>query len=490
MESEKKEKKPINLRALKGGSYSLALCAAVLAVVILVNLLVGSLPSTNTKLDASAVGLLTLSEETKQLAASVTEPVTFYLIAPRGSEDATISEFLARYADLNENIKTETVDPDTNPAFVSQYTTSTLASNSVIAVSALRSYVVKYDSIYYTSYDNLTDEDLYNYYYYGIEPEGTPYFAGELELTTALGYVSSPELPTIYALSGHDEDALSSMMNTYFTADNMLTASLTLLSDTGIPEDCSAILINNPKSDISAFEAERLTAYLNGGGKIMLVTDFRYCTADKMPNLLSVTEAMGMTVSEGIVVETNRNNYNTYQTYLLPTIGTAGPGASLSADHHVILPNAHAIALTGEGDASAAAWIRTTTASYVKKSGADITTYEKEEGDTDGPCAVAAYATLDTSGGSAQLVWFSTPSVVSDQMDYYVNGGNSAVFMAGMNWMCEKKISVSVLAKQLQVEALIVPESSVGLWTTVLTVLIPAAILVVGFVLWFRRTRR
>ena len=31
MTEEKKEKKPLNLRALKGGSYSLVLCAVVLA---------------------------------------------------------------------------------------------------------------------------------------------------------------------------------------------------------------------------------------------------------------------------------------------------------------------------------------------------------------------------------------------------------------------------------------------------------------------------
>ena len=61
MTEEKKEKKPLNLRALKGGSYSLVLCAVVLAAVVLLNLLVGALPSTYTKLDASAVGMLTLS---------------------------------------------------------------------------------------------------------------------------------------------------------------------------------------------------------------------------------------------------------------------------------------------------------------------------------------------------------------------------------------------------------------------------------------------
>ncbi len=482
MTEEKKEKKPLNLRALKGGSYSLVLCAVVLAAVVLLNLLVGALPSTYTKLDASAVGMLTLSEETKQIAAAVGEPVTFYLIAQRGAEDATLTELLARYADLNGKIRVETVDPDTNPAFVSQYTTETLAPNSVIAVSGRRSHVIDNSEIYVTSYENLTEEDMYNYYYYGVMPSGTPYFYGEVQLTSALDYVTAAAIPTIYTLSGHDEDALSDAMRAYFTTDNMLTASLSLLGESGIPADCSAILVNNPKSDLSAYEAERLTAYLAGGGNVILVTDFRYCTAAKMPNLLSVTRTMGMDVEEGIVVETNRSSYNTYPTYLLPTIGSAGPGASLAADLHALLPNAHGIAVSGD----AAAWIRTTTASFIKAAGADIQTYEKEEGDTEGPCAVAAYAEKD--GG--KMVWFATPSVVSDQWDYYVNGGNSTVFMGGVSWMCEKSASVSVIAKQMQVQSLVVPEGSAAMWSLLLTVLVPLAVLVGGFVLWFRRTRR
>ncbi len=482
-----KETKPTGTRALKSGSYSLMMCALALVLVIVINLLVGALPSTFTKLDASSVDMLTLSGESKEIAAKITSPVTLYLIAQRGAEDVTIRSLLERYADLNSNIKVESVDPDTNPAFTSQFTTDTLSPNSVIVDGELRDYVIDYYEIYVTSYDNITEEDLYNYYYYGIEPKGTPYFYGELMLSSALDFVTSEKIPTAYCLSGHSEDALSESMQAYFTTDNIVTAELSLLSEEKIPADCSAIILNNPKADLSEYEAELLTAYLKNGGNLILITDFRYYTNAKMPNLASVAALMGMKSEDGLLVEANRSNYNSYPTYLLPVIGTTGPAQQLeSTSMYTLIPNAHGIVLTGEGGASAASLLKTTTESYVKKAGQDLTTYEKEKGDVDGPFSVAASSTL----GESKMVWFSSPAIIDEQWDYYVNGGNSEVFMASVNWMCEKAVSLSILAKQMQVEALVVPAGAVGLWSTVLTIALPLGILAGGFVIWFRRRRK
>ena len=481
---ENKQKKTFNVRALKNGSYSLMLCAAALAVVILLNLLVGALPSSLTKLDASTVGMLTIGEETKAIVSSVTEPVTMYLIAPRGSEDATIRSLMDRYADLNANVKVETVDPDVHPGFTSQYTSDTLENNSVIVVSGRRSFAVKYSEIYVTSYDNLTEEDLYNYYYYGIQPSGTPYFYGELMLTSAVDYVTADKIPTLYLLSGHGEDALTDAVNAYLTTDNILTEELSLLASDGVPDDCSAILVNNPKTDISAYEAEVLESYLRTGGNVLLVTDFRYYTNEKMPNLAAVAAVMGMKSVDGVTVETNTSNYYRQPTNLLPVISQSVNASGI----YVLLPTAHGIADTGSADGFTA-FLRTTTASYVKTAGANISTYEKEDGDTDGPVNVAASSTLAAGDGESKFAWYASPMILSDEMDYYVNGGNTKLFMASVNWMCEKAVSLSILAKTMQVQSLVVPEAARGVWSTVMTFLLPAAVLGGGFWIWLRRRK-
>ncbi len=481
------EKKPMNTRALKSGSYSLVVCAIALVLVVIVNLVMGALPSTYTKLDTSSMRLFEISDETVGILKGVETPVTMYLIAPRGQEDSTILELMNRYRDLSSQITVKTVDPDTNPAFVTKYTSDTLAANSVIVESELRHYVVSYDSIYVVSYENMTEQDYYNYIYYGIEPQGTPYFYGEMMLSQAVDYVSSQSIPTVYMLTSHNEDALSETMRATFTTNNILTEELGLLGIDTIPVDCSAILINNPKTDISIYEAEMLTEYLKSGGNMILLTDFRYYSAEKMPNLATVTALMGMQSEDGLIVEGNRSNYYSDPTYLLPVLGTAGPATMLnSTNMYVLLPHAHGIVLTNTGDASAASLLKTTTASFVKKAGENLTTYEMEEGDVEGSFSVSAYATL----GESKFVWYSSPHIINDSMDYYVNGGNSTLFMASVNWMCEKAVSVSITAKLLQVQALVVPAGAAGMWATVLTLILPVGVLAAGFVIWFRRRRR
>ena len=73
---------------------------------------------------------------------------------------------------------------------------------SVIAVSGKRSYPVDYNKIYQTEY---SEEDYYNYYYYGQIPTGTPWYYGELQFTTTVDYVTRDDLPVMGLLTGHGE---------------------------------------------------------------------------------------------------------------------------------------------------------------------------------------------------------------------------------------------------------------------------------------------
>ena len=106
-----KSKKPANMlrpknkKLLKKGSYSLAFTVVILAIAVFLNLLIGELPSSATKIDVSENKLYSIGDETKNVASSLTEDVTLYLLAEDGSEDATLNELLTRYADLSSHIK-------------------------------------------------------------------------------------------------------------------------------------------------------------------------------------------------------------------------------------------------------------------------------------------------------------------------------------------------------------------------------------------------
>ena len=90
-------------------------------------------------------------------------------------------------------------------------------------------------------------------------------------------------LPKVYILKGHGEDELSDNITNMIKQDNMEASSLSLLSMNNVPEDAAVVFINNPSSDLGDDETEMLIAYLQKGGRAVLMTD--YIEQGKMTNL-------------------------------------------------------------------------------------------------------------------------------------------------------------------------------------------------------------
>ncbi len=495
MNNEKKTKTSgsRNKKTLKIGSFSVTVTAVVIVIAVLVNLFVNELPGTITKLDTSSLQLYTVGEETEGVLASVDRDVHFYLLAERGTEDSTITGLLERYEALNDHVKVTVIDPATNPTFISQYTEDQLSSNSVIVASDLRHYVLDYYEIYTTQY---SEEDYYNYMYYGVMPTGTKYFSGELAFTTAVDYVTREDLPVLYSLEGHGETALDATYQSYITAENVAMNTLSLLTVDVIPADCSAILINNPTGDINGDELAMLRQYLAEGGSVILVTSYANYSEFAMPNLTALAAELGLEPADGIVFESDRNRYTGYPYSLLPSLGSTGPMALVSeGTQYALMHAAHGILDNGKGAGTVIPMLTTSSGAYVKAvpETGSFNTLEKEDSDLSGQFYLAAAVTGEADGTREEdyrFVWYASPSITSASDDSYISGGNSAVFMGSVGWMAENQISLSILAKQLQVEALTLTAAQSSLWSIIVIFIIPLAVLAAGFVIWIRRRKR
>ena len=268
---------------------------------------------------------------------------------------------------------------------------------------------------------------------------------------------------------------------------------MTLLNIDAIPENCTTILINNPTSDISADECAMLTAYLNEGGNIILLTSATGFSSNLMPNLTALAAHMGLAPVDGIVIETSRNNYMTYPHFLLPNLGSAAaePLSLLSNSQIYVLANA-AHGIIADGTSNVTPLLATTNAAYVKAN-LNAESLEKEDGDYEGMVYIGAAVTGEGSGvrsDTCKFVWFSSPALTDEAADQYVSGGNSSVFMASLNWMSENKINLSIMAKALQVEALTVPAAQAGIWSVVVVFVIPLSFLALGFAVWLGRRKK
>lgn len=286
--SKKKEKKTsfkekikgsFNKKYIKNGSYSMVISAIFIAVIVVINMIVNAVPSKYSEIDVSDQKIFSIGDQTEKFLKKLEKDVTIYQVAASGSEDETIKKLLQKYEDASDHITVEQKDPVVNPKFTSEYTDEQLTSNSLIVECGERSKIVDYNDIYETSID-------YNTYSYN-----TTGFDGEGQITGAISYVTSEDLPILYTLDGHGEKELDSVIREDIEKANMEIKTLNLLTEESVPEDAACLMINSPSSDITGEEKDAILSYLENGGKAMIFSDY---TEEAMDNFDAVLENYGV----------------------------------------------------------------------------------------------------------------------------------------------------------------------------------------------------
>ncbi len=481
----------MNNRRLKSGAFAAAASLIVIAIAVVVNMIVGAIPSEYTKYDTTGLGLYDLTAETEEIIKGVDEKITMYLVARDGMENTVIKEFLNRYASLNSNITIDTVDPEVIPTMTDDtgavHTLSSMTENSVIVVGENRSYEVPYDTIYSTEY---TDEEMMYYYYYGQTPTGTTTFTAEQAITGAIDNVTTENLPKIYMLEGHGEYELGTQLAGYLTTDNYLTESLTLITGEGsVPEDASIVLINAPQSDINSTELETLKGYVDNGGKLILITSYNVNGTD-FTNLDALCSYYAMSKIEGLVMEANTQNYIQSPYYLAPNLSTTDAITSSLTGKYVMMPTAEGIKVadTMPEGVSVSTLLTTSSDAYtVSVAGNEI---NSEDVLYTGECVIGAVATVTKGETEGKFVWYSSFGISDDSADSMVSGGNSALFLSTLGNLCEKKASVSIAGKAMDTEQLVVNAGVSTLWTAIFVLIVPLATIIVGIVIWAIRRKR
>lgn len=469
----------ISKKRLKNGSYSMVVSGVVIAGAVLINLIVGELPSQYTKLDVSEQKLYTITDQTKEILEALDEDVTLYQVVQNGYEDETLQKLLERYQDASSHVKVEVKDPVVSPNFASAYTDEQLSNNSIIVVCKDKSKVVNYSSIYESSMDYST----YSY--------STTGFDGEGQLTSAISYVTSEDLPTLYVIEGHGEIAVDTTISEAIKKENIDIQTLNLLAEGQIPDDADCILLNSPQSDISEQEKEYILDYLEAGGKAMLFSDY---TGEDMPNFDEILENYGVQRVDGLVMETDSQHYIAQTPYyLLPNIVSNDiTGDMASSGYYVLAPLAQGIQkMETVRDTLTIESLLTTSDDAYSKVNVQSSTLEKEEGDIDGPFDLGVAVSEEVENGEqTQLVYFSTSNVANSQMDQMVAGGNSKLVLQTLSWMCKSDaVSVSIPSKSLQVSRLTITAYDAALWTILVVGIIPGAFLLIGFVIWLKRRK-
>lgn len=478
-QSVQKRRYSMSVKSFKAGAYSTGMIVAAVAIVIVLNMVVAQLPGTWTSLDLTSSKLYSLTDQTKEYLKNMDEDVTIYVLVSEENEDVVLGKTLDLYEDLSDHITVQYVDPIQNPRFHTQYTSGSISTNSLIVVSDKRSKVIDANAIYATSYD-------YDGYSYSSTVTG---YDGEGQLTSALDYVLSDDMPMVYMTEGHGELSLSATFNSSLDKENVEYETINLMDYEAVPEQAACLVINGPASDFSGDDKDKVIDYLDRGGKVILVIGYREAVT---PNLDALLGYMNLSIADGLVVEEDQGNYYQNPFYLLPTVVADSYTTGIYGNYYIFAPYSQGILVPDEEteDISYNDFLRTSDNAYSMRDFASATEYGKKDGDAEGPFALGVEAVKTLENGEAVMVVYSCEQLFTDEASLMVSGANQMLFTNTVSHFVDHETTVSIPVKDYEVSTLMLSRGSALMLGLVTVILLPLGCLIVGFVVWFRRRRK
>lgn len=344
-------------RSVKGTRLAV-ITAIILVVLILLNVGVSLLPRTWSNFVADSSDAFTISATAKSFFKSLDEDVTIYYVSdPEMTYDyqyaAKFRVMLDKYARLSDHLEILYVDVNDEEFFAGYGISVQNVSGSCLLVeSEERVDFISYDELFsyyfpesqkllsFAEFETVTNGwmNMANSYaetygkeiavayadqaiaqYYGISnfynalteiSEGNNlYWNADAMITASVDYVTTEDIPTTYILSGHGEAELSENFTKMYLDDLSVRYFLINLDEKGeIPANAVTLVLNAPKTDITAKEKALLADFIANGGSLVLNT-----TPDAMglTNLMSLMNSYGL-AGEGAIVLDDSLSYNTY----------------------------------------------------------------------------------------------------------------------------------------------------------------------------------
>ena len=136
---------------------------------------------------------------------------------------------------------------------------------------------------------------------------------------------------------------------------------------------------------------------------------------------------------------------------------------------------------------TATSLLSTSEDSFSKVAGYNLETYEKEEGDIDGPFSLAVSVSSDSSDG--KVVWIASDVMLNDEYNSYSSGANIDFVMNSISWMIGEEDAISIRAKSLDYNYLTISEAAAKKIKIIMIGIIPVFYLLYGIEEVFRRRK-
>ena len=428
------------------------------------------------RFDLTTERLNSLGDESVKVAAEVKDNLSVKAFYPNADEP-TVRDLLRRYSDLNPKISVEFIDPDKDPQAAKQYQVEVYGVMSNPLTRQQRAF-------------GTVILDMGNGKVERIEKQDTP---TEEDVTNALMKLVKGEKKTVYFVDGHGEKAVDSTeRDGYQVAKGALgkdgydVKTLNLVREEKIPADASVVIIAGPVTEPFPQEMDKVEAYLNAGGSVLLMLD-----PPPAASLKDFTKKWSVTVGDNRVIDA---------TGMGQLLGR-GPDTPLVAgykDHKIVerfnvmtfFPMARSVAPAAPPVAGLTVepLIETADRSWGE---ADLKSNEvefNEKVDVKGPVPIATVVTKDVEGGKkARLIVFGDSDFAINAN--FSNQGNGNLFLNTVKWLAGDESFISIKTKSPADRPLTMTESGGRTVGLLVVIVFPIAVLVAGILVWIRRRK-
>ena len=481
-------------RKARHGSVAIGIVIAVIAIVIVLNiicsLLVGRFP--NLKLDMTANSSYALQEDTADYVSHLSKNVKVTILMNKdefesgGSYMVQAENLLEKMeSGSNGKLKLDYVDLTENPTFTSAYPDvdwTNSSANYLMVVECGEQYrVLKVDDCF--EYDEET------YYYYG-----SMQFTGskvEQAVVTSMLNVTTDDKVVVDMITGNNEQDYSAIKT--LLENNAYQVNEISLATQELEEDATIAFLYAPSVDLDEEAVSKLSGWLDNDGEYGRTLIY-VPTADKpsTPNLDELLNEWGMSVDRGYVFETSNDHlvssskpyaflvdYTDYYTEGLKNSGIP-----------VVVSDTHAVNVTDESKAHAI--LNTSDKAGIYPLDAEEN-WDYNDAITGEPISVAAEGIKsNTDETESKLVVFGSYVMFNSNIMSFNSYNNSSYLMNLINTVSGKDdTGITIETKTMESTELGVADVATrSVIMIIFVIVIPITVIVIGLVLWIRRRNK
>ncbi|MBR6094191.1 MAG: Gldg family protein [Lachnospiraceae bacterium] len=467
--------------ALVGSKKFFLSTAGIVAIIVLIiaaNVGANYIPVKYIQYDATKTGYYTLTKESKEMVKSLDEDVTIHVLTDKNLADNALNLYLEQYEAASGHIKVKYHSQKTEPTFYTAYTKDAPSSGSLIITMGDKNRVIDSGNYYIR-------EINYNTYQYdttGVDIEG--------QITAAIGALKEGKEFKVYFIEGHNELPPTDAMIDRLRKAGFTYESISLMTIDSLPEDCSAVVVNGPNTDLSKEDVKKIKSYIDKGGVGVLLA-----AADTIetPNYDELLSSYGAELVKGTVYEKDyQYNFQGEGFYLVyQPVAHAITNKNYSGKRLSLLVQSKGFIISESDDPNLVCEplfnTSDTAVAYQVGENGEVKT---DEDVAEGPFTVAFYSEKISEAAIGKVTVIGSPLFLYDAMDAATAYANSDLFIESLNYSCDTGVVATIPAKSYEMPNLFVSQGVALLYAALLVVLLPLAEIIAGIVIMIIRRRK